>query len=118
MQDFEGNSASLCKVHKFSVGHSASKYNLTISGYSGTAGDSLAFQNEQKFSTRDQDNEADNRHCAQTYKGAWWYYACHYSNLNGLYHGGSHSSYADGVNWYTWKGAHYSLKFTEMKVRQ
>ena len=115
MRDFEGNSA-YAKYSSFSVGDSSSKYTLSVSGYSGTAGDSLAFQNGQKFSTREQENDADNtRHCAQTFKGAWWYKNCHHSNLNGLYHG---SSYADGVNWYTWKGYFYSLKFTEMKVRQ
>ena len=117
MQDFEGNSA-YAQYTTFSVGDSASKYILSVSRYSGTAGDSLANHNGQKFSTRDQDNEADNRNCAQTFKGGWWYNNCHYSNLNGLYHGGSHSSYADGVNWGGWKGYYYSLKFTEMKVRQ
>ena len=40
MQDFEGNSA-YAQYTSFSVGDSASKYNLTVSGYSGTAGDSL-----------------------------------------------------------------------------
>ena len=119
MQDFDGNSA-YAKYTSFSVGDSASKYTLSVSGYSGTAGDSLGGHNGQKFSTRDQDNDAsgDSFSCAQTYKGAWWYNACHSSNLNGLYHGGSHSSYADGVDWQTWKGHFYSLKFTEMKLSE
>ena len=119
MRDFEGNSA-YAQYTSFSVGDSSSKYILTVSGYSGTAGDDLAYQNGQKFSTRDQKNDAapHDHHCAQIYKGAWWYNKCHFSNLNGLYHGGPHSSFADGVNWYTWKGFYYSLKFTEMKLRQ
>ena len=116
LQDFEGNSA-YAHYTTFSVGDSLSKYNLTVSGYSGTAGDSLAFQNQAQFSTRDQDNDVCSCNCAQTYKGAWWYGNCHHSNLNGLYHGGPHSSFADGVNWYAWKRHYYSLKFTEMKVR-
>ena len=118
LRDFESNSA-YAQYSSFSVGDSASKYNLSVSGYGGTAGDSLDFQNGYQFSTRDQDNDADSdSSCSELYKGGWWYSACHESNLNGLYHDGSHSSYADGVNWYTWKGHYYSLKFTEMKVRQ
>ena len=117
MQDFEGNSA-YAEYTSFSVGDSASKYNLTVSGYSGTAGDSFGGHNGYRFSTRDQDNDAWGDSCAQTFKGGWWYSNCHSSNLNSLYHGGAHSSYADGVNWRTWKGYYYSLKFAEMKVRQ
>ena len=117
LQDFEGNSA-YAQYTSFSVGDSASKYILSVSGYNGTAGDDLAYQNGQKFSTRDEDNDASGDSCAQLYKGGWWYNACHHSNLNGLYHGGSHSSHADGVNWNKWKGHNYSLKFTEMKLRQ
>ena len=42
---------------------------------------------------------------------------CHDSNLNGFYHG-TRASYADGVVWRAWRGYSYSLKFTEMKLRE
>jgi len=81
-------------------------------------GDSLTIQLGQKFSTRDQDNDISTpKDCAVKFKGAWWYNDCHQSNLNGLYLGGSHTSFGDGVDWKTWKGFRYSLRFTEMKIR-
>ncbi|XP_013398612.1 fibrinogen C domain-containing protein 1 isoform X2 [Lingula anatina] len=80
-------------------------------------GDSLKLHKGYAFTTKDRDNDAYARNCAQEYKGAWWYDNCHHSNLNGLYHLGDHSSYADGVNWKTFKGHYHSLKTTEMKVR-
>eukprot|EP00058_Branchiostoma_floridae_P021495 XP_002606985.1 hypothetical protein BRAFLDRAFT_64969 [Branchiostoma floridae] len=92
-------------------------YKLHIGTYSGNARDSLAYHNGHPFSTKDRDNDASTLSCAQTYKGAWWYTACHHSNLNGLYHLGPHASYADGVNWNGWKGYKYSLKRTEMKFK-
>ena len=117
MRDFEGNSA-YAQYTCFSVGVSASKYVLSVSGYNGTAGDSLAYHSGQNFSTRDHDNDAAVANCAQWFNGGWWYRACHNSNLNGIYYGGSHSSYAEGVYWYTWMGHYYSLKFSEMKLRR
>ena len=70
-----------------------------------------------QFSTKDLDNDEEVFNCAQNFKGAWWYSGCHSSNLNGLYLNGSHSSYADGVNWIAFRGLYYSLKNTAMKVK-
>ena len=99
----------MCRVHR-TVIFAHSLFAVT--------GDSLTGHVGQKFSTRDQDNDIhDSGSCAVAYKGAWWYGACHHANLNGRYLNGSHTSYADGVNWANWKGDHYSLRFTEMKIR-
>ena len=83
----------------------------------GNAGDSLSGHHGYAFSTKDRDNDSSGGNCAVSFKGAWWYAACHSSNLNGIYHHGKHSSYADGVNWSSWKGQHYSVKRAEMKIR-
>ena len=107
----------------FKIGPKSGNYVLHAEGYSGTAGDGLGgvanVHNGKPFSTKDKDNdEAKKSSCAQVYKGAWWYQACHSVNLNGMYHNGSHESYADGINWALWKGHYYSLRFTEMKCRE
>ena len=78
----------------------------------------LTFCSDMQFSTRDNDNdEKPDGSCAQKYQGAWWYSYCLHSNLNGSYLIGSHSSFGKGVNWKPFKGYHYSLKRTEMKVK-
>ena len=70
-----------------------------------------------QFTTKDQDNDEYGSNCAVQFKGAWWYKKCHLSNLNGQYLSGSHDSFADGINWKTFRGRRYSLKRTEMKIR-
>ncbi|XP_035685685.1 ryncolin-1-like [Branchiostoma floridae] len=114
LEDFEGNSA-YAKYSNFSVEDEGHLYRLTVEGYSGTAGDGMAVHSAMIFSTKD--DVHDIHDCAQRFKGGWWYNRCHHANLNGLYHGGAHQSYADGVNWGLWKGQYYSLKHTEMKIR-
>ncbi len=118
MEDFERNTA-YAKYATFAIGDSTAKYVLSVSGYSGTARDSLSYHNGYQFTTKDEDNDArSNNNAAQLFKGAWWYGVGHHSNLNGLYLRGHHSSYANGVIWYHWKGHYYSLKFTEIKFRR
>ena len=102
----------------FSVRDSDENYKLLVSGFDGDAGDSLSYHNDRPFSTRDRDNDEWNDNCAIIFKGAWWYGACHHSNLNGLYLSGAHSSYADGVNWVHWREYYYSYATSEMKVRR
>ena len=55
---------------------------------------------------------------AKAYHGAWWYSKCHLSNLNDAHHNGKQTTYADGVNWKSWKGYHESLKTTTMMFRK
>ena len=114
--DFQGNSR-FAQYSRFSVGDSVSEYILSVSGYSGTAGDSLAYQNRQKFSTFDNENAPLGGLCADGF-GPWWHNFCHRSNLNGHYYATAQNHHANGVIWSTWRGFDYSLKFTEMKLRE
>ena len=116
--DFSKNKA-YAQYTTFSVGNSTTEYTLTVGGYSGTAGDSLTTgHNGMKFSTRDNDNDNSGLNCAQYAQGAWWFYGCFNSHLNGPYHHNPVISSVNGTIWNTWKGTYYSLKFTEMKTRR
>lgn len=109
LEDTKGKRA-YAAYEMFAVASERAKYKLSLGKYSGTAGDSLSTHRGAPFSTKDRDNDSWSSSCAVSFKGAWWYTSCHASNLNGIYHQGKHSSYADGVNWYHWKGHYYSAK--------
>lgn len=88
----------------FSLGSAASDYPLVIGIYNGssTAGDALDYHRNAPFSTRDDDNDADqNDHCAQDSKGGWWYKSCYEANLNGIRFN-SPSSSEEGMIWTRW----------------
>uniref|UniRef100_H2YQA6 Fibrinogen C-terminal domain-containing protein n=1 Tax=Ciona savignyi TaxID=51511 RepID=H2YQA6_CIOSA len=110
------NIRKFAKFSSFSIGSVEEQYSLTVSGYSGNAGDSLDYHNGRAFTTKDMDNDSRNgSNCAVDYHGAWWYAGCYHSNLNGEYLNCQTSSQA--ASWYAFHGNQYSLKFIEMKFR-
>ena len=74
----------------FSISDEVGKYQLTVDGYSGDAGNAIAdvqwppyISNGMPFSTPDSDN--DNRpsgNCAASHKTGWWQNWCSSSELN------------------------------------
>ncbi|XP_043198627.1 angiopoietin-related protein 7-like [Amphibalanus amphitrite] len=113
LEAFDG-SQRYATYQQFRISSEEDGYTLSASDYSGTAGDGLYPSVNEKFSTRDRDQDSSFRHCAQVYKGAWWYYGCGYSNLNGRYRDGGDD--ITGIWWRTWRDEQ-SLKKSEMKIR-
>ncbi|XP_071796082.1 uncharacterized protein [Asterias amurensis] len=104
----------------FRIANVSDHYRLTLGSYSGTAGDSLAFQRNRPFSTKDRNtNDWSGFNCAERYHGAWWYYGCYHSNLNGRYF--TWTVYdRRGIIWNDFPAPddRSSLKTTEMKIRR
>ena len=118
LADFN-NDVRFAKYTTFRVDDLDTKFRLTVSGYSGNAGDAFSYNNNHPFSTKDQDNDRSGAHCAQDRLGAWWYNGCSNANLNGHYYMGPNSPNWKGVTWHpSWRGGTYSMKVTEMKVRR
>lgn len=82
----------------------------------GTAEDSLGRHNNHKFSTKDQDNDASSAHCAVTVEGAWWFFDCRDSSLNGVYYHGKSDKLFSNTYCIKW-GSICPVKRTEMKIR-
>ncbi|XP_028513446.1 ficolin-2-like [Exaiptasia diaphana] len=124
IESFNGTKA-FAKYSNFSILGENYNYTLLVSGYSGTAGDSLGngiqyasrVHNGMQFSTFDRDNDKHEfgNSCAVEKHGAWWYNSCYWSHLNGKYKEYSNNG---GIDWYSWPELKYhTLKKTEMKIR-
>ncbi|XP_030048091.1 fibrinogen beta chain, partial [Microcaecilia unicolor] len=142
MQDWNGNKVST-QYSGFTVQNEANKYQLSVSGYKGNAGNALiegatqlfgenrtmTIHNGMFFSTFDRDNDgwmtADpSKQCSKEDGGGWWYNRCHAANPNGRYYWGGQYSWDmtkhgtdDGTVWMNWKGSWYSMKTMCMKIR-
>ncbi|XP_056418375.1 fibrinogen beta chain [Hyla sarda] len=142
MEDWDGNKVS-AKYTSFTVQNEANKYQLSVSGYQGNAGNALlegaselrgenrtmTIHNGMFFSTHDRDNDGwlhsdPNKQCAKEDGGGWWYNRCHSANPNGRYYWGGHYTYDmakhgtdDGVVWMNWKRSWYSMKRMSIKIR-
>ncbi|MCP6497695.1 fibrinogen-related protein, partial [Klebsiella pneumoniae] len=85
----------------------ASKYQISVDKYRGTAGNALmdgasqlvgenrtmTIHNSMFFSTYDRDNDGwsttdPRKQCAKEDGGGWWYNRCHSANPNGRYYWG------------------------------
>ncbi|XP_072307866.1 angiopoietin-4 isoform X2 [Eucyclogobius newberryi] len=119
LEDWEG-SVGYSQYDRFTLAGERQQYRLYLRGYSGTAGrqSSLATQG-MGFSTRDQDNDnCDHCKCALMLTGGWWFDACGFSNLNGIYYSIGHNiRKLNGIKWHHFRGPSYSLRSTTMMVR-
>ena len=113
LMDFDENTV-YAKYASFSIGLESENYILSVSGFTGTVGDSFGVHNGYKFSTKDRDNDVTSAFCALQFKGGWWYSNGYNANLNGIYYDGARSN-SNGIRWNRWK--YVCLKKTEMKIR-
>ncbi|CAB4069153.1 Ficolin-1-A,Ficolin-1-B,Techylectin-5B,FibrinogenC domain-containing protein 1-A,Fibrinogen C domain-containing protein 1,Ryncolin-4,Ficolin-2 [Lepeophtheirus salmonis] len=122
LEDYEGNRTAVTLV-EFRVANEESGYRLFYKGIINHSRSKYPLLGRSvpakgtKFSTFDKDNDEWKGNCAVRFSGGWWYSACHNSNINGLNLRGPHKSFGNGVNWYHFRGYHYSLKATEMKIK-
>ncbi|XP_075711188.1 fibroleukin [Rhinoderma darwinii] len=109
LEDFKG-AKEYANYDQFYVANEYLKYKLSVSGYSGTAGDALHFSkqynHDQKFfTTPDKDNDRyPSGNCGAYYSSGWWFDACMSANLNGKYYEKEYKGVRNGIFWGTWKG--------------
>ncbi|CAC5400053.1 unnamed protein product [Mytilus coruscus] len=114
LRDLNGH-IGYAKYKHFSIGDSSSEYKLTVSDYSGNAGDNMAYHNNIRLSTKDNDNDTiGSQNCAATYTGGWWFGSCVISHLNGLFKGKG----AQGISWYYWRKSHDTIQTSTMMIRK
>ncbi|RUS68715.1 hypothetical protein EGW08_023524 [Elysia chlorotica] len=99
----------------FSLTDEADSYRLKLGKVWGTvSAKGLEYQKDQQFTTFDVDHDTwPAGNCAEKFHGAWWYQACHHSNLNGAWN----QTGPTGVAWIS-GGSWINPTFTEMKMRR
>ena len=116
MEDFFGNKV-YAHYTSFSIASESQMYAIFVSGYSGTAGDSLGLHSGVRFSTWDREHDQAEYNCAEGWNGAWWFGDCFKSHLNGKYQfAGGPFPKDRGPVWWSFNDKK-AVKFAEMKIR-
>ena len=104
------------QYEKFEIAKEFDRYRLTVSDYSGTAGDAFGGINSNTTVKGMQFSTYDNKtnECAKKYPSGWWFNACFASNLNGKYPVGL-SYEAKYISWATFLG-YGNVIFSETKI--
>ncbi|XP_020815494.1 fibrinogen-like protein 1 [Drosophila serrata] len=119
LQDVNGSTA-YANYDDFVVGSEQEEYELKSLGkYTGTAGDSLSYHRQYKFSTIDRDNDDGDGNCVSNHgEGGWWYRNCAVGALTGEYYkDGRRLSKHYGIIWGKWRDYNVSLTFAQMMIR-
>ena len=103
------------QYEQFKVASAKDKYKLTVGGFQGTTTDPMAYHNGMYFTTKDSDNDKNNKNCAINFSsrpyGGWWHKACFEVNPNNYY---NHKEYGIKLNG---KWDRTAPSFTEIKIR-
>ena len=113
------------KYNNFAISSETTKYKLHVSGHMyGTAGDSLEYHNNLKFTTKDHDNDSySSKNCAVIYdaRGGWWYKSCYTAQLASTYkdyYNFSAHRYTPGPVWPKLHGNSLPLSGATMMFRE
>ncbi|XP_053387975.1 neurogenic locus notch homolog protein 1-like [Mercenaria mercenaria] len=95
-------------------------YTLHVSPETGTLGSGISSSNNNMhFSTFDHDKDTNSGNCAEMYHGAWWYYSCRGTDLNGIYFSPGTFNYTSMSIYGPNNGmAYQSLKTSKMMFRR
>nr|KAG5693654.1 hypothetical protein BaRGS_017384 [Batillaria attramentaria] len=116
LEDFDGSTA-YAEYRDFRISGPDDFYRLHVGEYRDSIDVAGVNQNNQQFTTWDQDHDPHSGNCARDYRhGAWWYTNCGYASLNGEYKADGARGYT-GITWYYWKNDWRSYKHVEMKVK-
>ena len=116
LEDGRDGSTASANYKEFKI--EGEKYTLYVSGYTGTAGDSLRYHNGMNFTTKDNDNDLSTYNCAVDAEGAWWFESCYSSHLNSIYLSNWQSVGRKGIKWGSFRDYSVSLKKCSIKIRE
>ncbi|XP_048771622.2 fibrinogen-like protein A [Ostrea edulis] len=110
-EDFSSNTR-YAEYSSFNVQSATTNYLMTVSGYTGNAGDSMTYHNNAPFSAKDVDHDTNAGNCAVDYKTAWWNLSCLRTKLTATYG----SSGTNVMGWHGWE-SYKPLKVVKMLLR-